>query len=289
MLLAIDSSAGASAAVIRNDAVLASWRTAETTSHAEVLAPAVQRVLTASGLSGGRAGGAPATVQGEVLEAVVVGVGPAPFTGLRVGLALAHSLAEAWGLPLHGVCSLDSPALRAVRGGAEGEFAVATDARRREVYWALYRAEAPAAPSADAAAARPDRGGPFRLDGPEVGPAAEVPVVPVVGVGASLYPEVLTAAELPGAEPSETEQSGVGTPWAELPGTGLSGTERPGADPQAWLPDAVELGLLAAAALSGDEPVADGPLTGVLRQPLPLYLRESDAKVPQQMLRGGAA
>lgn len=260
MLLAIDSSAGASAAVIRNGGLLASWRTEETASHAEVLAPAVQRVLAESGLSGGQTGSPPATEHGGMLQAVVVGVGPAPFTGLRVGLALAHTLAEVWRLPLYGVCSLDSPALRAVRGGVEAEFAVATDARRREVYWALYRAETSAAPFGDAASLV----GPIPLDGPHVGSAAAVPAVPVVGVGAKLYPEVLRAAELPGTKPS-------------------------GADPQVWLPDAVELGLLAEAALSSDQSAADRALTGVLRQPLPLYLRESDATVPQQMQKGGGA
>lgn len=260
MLLAIDSSAGASAAVIHNGGLLASWRTEETTSHAEVLAPAVQRVLTESGLPGGQTDSSQTAVQGEGLEAVVVGVGPAPFTGLRVGLALAHSLAEAWRLPLHGVCSLDSLALRAVRRGMQEEFAVATDARRREIYWALYRPESSGASPGGAAAL----GSPFPFEGPHVSSAVAVPAVPVVGVGASLYPETLSAAKLP-----ETQPVGTG--------------------PQEWIPDAVELGLLAEAALSSDPSVADGALVGMLRQPLPLYLRESDATVPHQMQKRGGA
>jgi tRNA threonylcarbamoyl adenosine modification protein YeaZ len=65
-----------------------------------------------------------------VPETVVVGVGPGPFTGLRVGIVTAAAFAEARGLPVHGVCSLDGLA-------APGTGAV-TDARRKEVYWAAY-------------------------------------------------------------------------------------------------------------------------------------------------------
>ena len=71
----------------------------------------------------------------EVLKAgdpstVVVGVGPGPFTGLRVGIVTAAAFAEARGLPVHGVCSLD--------GLATPGAGVVTDARRKEVYWAAY-------------------------------------------------------------------------------------------------------------------------------------------------------
>ena len=74
------------------------------------------------------------------LGAVVVGLGPGPFTGLRVGLVTAATMADALGRPAYGVCSLDAV-------GA-GERVVVTDARRREVYWARYdgdeRVEGPA-------------------------------------------------------------------------------------------------------------------------------------------------
>ncbi|NDK33127.1 tRNA (adenosine(37)-N6)-threonylcarbamoyltransferase complex dimerization subunit type 1 TsaB [Nesterenkonia haasae] len=222
MLLSIDSSAGASAALIRDGAPLDAWRTAETSSHAEVLAPAVQRLLTRAG------------VRGEDLEGVVVGVGPGPFTGLRVGMALAHALAEGWAKPLHGICSLDSLALRATDAGIDGEFVVATDARRREVYWAQYIS---------------DDAGSRLQHGPFVAGAGELPDLPAVGAGLGLYPQQLRAAEL-----------------AE--------------DPTGWVPDAAELGRLAAGALAGD-------LHGVMCQARPLYLRESDAKVPLQMRPGG--
>lgn len=74
------------------------------------------------------------------LDAVVVGTGPGPFTGLRVGMVTAAALGDALGVPVHGVCSLDAIALDAVGTGpvVGGNLLVVTDARRREVYWAAY-------------------------------------------------------------------------------------------------------------------------------------------------------
>ncbi|WOC11308.1 tRNA (adenosine(37)-N6)-threonylcarbamoyltransferase complex dimerization subunit type 1 TsaB [Gordonia sp. MP11Mi] len=91
--------------------------------HAEILTTLIREVL------------AEADVAGTDLDAVVVGAGPGPFTGLRVGLATAAAYGDALGLPVHGVCSLD--ALAAV--AADRTALVVTDARRREVYWARYR------------------------------------------------------------------------------------------------------------------------------------------------------
>lgn len=221
LLLTIDSSAGASVALTRHDEVLATWKTETANTHAEVLAPAVQQVLTEAGISGSQ------------VEGVVVGVGPGPFTGLRVGLSLAHSLAYSWDVGLHGVCSLDGLALRAVEAEVAGDFLVVTDARRREVYWAHYTN---------------DDGDSGLVEGPFVGPAAQLPELPAVGAGVGLYPDQLAAAS---------------------------------AEAAAWLPHASELGLLAAGALSGE-------LNGVLCDPRPLYLRESDAQVPAQMRRSGS-
>jgi tRNA threonylcarbamoyl adenosine modification protein YeaZ len=88
------------------------------TRHAELLTPAVRAALSAAGVATGE------------LDAVVVGLGPGPFTGLRVGVVTAATMADVRGLPAVGVCSLD-----AVGDGAR---TVVTDARRREVYWARY-------------------------------------------------------------------------------------------------------------------------------------------------------
>ena len=123
--------------------------------HSELLMPMIAKVLADAG------------VPRTDLDAVAVGIGPGPYTGLRVGVVTARVLGSVLGLPVHGVCSLDIIAAAAVtaRRGAEGasprastagpgrEFLVATDARRQEVYWARY----------DAAGRR--------VAGPQVGPA----------------------------------------------------------------------------------------------------------------------
>jgi tRNA threonylcarbamoyl adenosine modification protein YeaZ len=88
--------------------------------HAELLTPAVRVALADAGVAMGDLG------------AVVVGLGPGPFTGLRVGVVTAATLADARGLPALGVCSLDAI--------GEGARTVVTDARRKEVYWAAYDA-----------------------------------------------------------------------------------------------------------------------------------------------------
>jgi tRNA threonylcarbamoyl adenosine modification protein YeaZ len=66
-------------------------------------------------------------------ERVVVGMGPGPFTGLRVGITFARSFAYARGIELKGVCSLDAIAID------QSEYTVAIDARRKEIYWASYK------------------------------------------------------------------------------------------------------------------------------------------------------
>ncbi len=91
-------------------------------AHGERLAPAVETVLRRCGHSPGD------------LSAVVSGVGPGPFTGLRVGMVTATAMAQALDIPVYGVCSLD--AIGAAAG--PGRVLVATDARRREVYRAFY-------------------------------------------------------------------------------------------------------------------------------------------------------
>ena len=66
-------------------------------------------------------------------DQVVVGMGPGPFTGLRVGITFAHSFALAREIPVIGVCSLDAIDVK------QSEYAVAIDARRKEIYWAKYK------------------------------------------------------------------------------------------------------------------------------------------------------
>ncbi|GAB2929916.1 hypothetical protein GCM10027047_28140 [Rhodococcus aerolatus] len=105
--------------------VLATRVTVDARAHAEVLTPQVLACLAEIGAT-------PAD-----LEAVVCGDGPGPYTGLRVGMVTAAALADALGVPVHPVCSLDAVAAEA---GHPGELLVLTDARRREVYTARYTA-----------------------------------------------------------------------------------------------------------------------------------------------------
>ncbi|RZT88330.1 tRNA threonylcarbamoyl adenosine modification protein YeaZ [Pseudonocardia sediminis] len=101
--------------------------------HGELLMPAVLEIVAEAG------------VTLADVEAVVVGCGPGPFTGLRVGIVSAAALGDALGVPVHGVCSLDAIALAAAgefppseRAASPGNLLVTTDARRRETYWAVY-------------------------------------------------------------------------------------------------------------------------------------------------------
>ena len=138
------------AALARVDAgtveVVAERVTVDARAHAELLAPAVQAVLAEGG------------VKPAALDAIVAGLGPGPFTGLRVGLVTASSLSHALRIPAYGVCSLD-----ALGWGQPGRTLAATDARRREVYWAVYsdgrRIEGPGVdtPAAVVAGHRADR------------------------------------------------------------------------------------------------------------------------------------
>jgi tRNA threonylcarbamoyl adenosine modification protein YeaZ len=136
--------------------------------HGELLAPMIAKVMADAGASRGD------------LTAVAVGVGPGPYTGLRVGVVTARVLGAVLGLPVHGVCSLDVIAAAAADAALaeRGEFLVATDARRQEVYWARY----------DAAGRR--------VQGPLVGAAGSIAgaaELAVAGTGGQLYPEAFGA------------------------------------------------------------------------------------------------
>lgn len=142
LILAVDTATPAvTAGVVRLDGleVLAERVTVDPRAHAEQLTPNVVGALADAG------------VGVTDLDAVVVGCGPGPFTGLRVGMASAAAYGHALGVPVHGVCSLD-----AIGIDTAGDALVVTDARRREVYWARYRDG-------------------VRIDGPAVNAPADVP------------------------------------------------------------------------------------------------------------------
>lgn len=164
LLLALDTSGAAVTAALHDGrSVTAERSVADARRHAELLVPTVASVLGDAGRDR------------TELTHLVVGVGPGPFTGLRVGIVTARVLGSALGVPVFGVCSLDG---LAEDTAPVGDAIVATDARRREVYWARYRREG-----------RLDA--PVRIEGPHVGRPADVPCagLPVVGRGAALYPE----------------------------------------------------------------------------------------------------
>jgi tRNA threonylcarbamoyl adenosine modification protein YeaZ len=133
MILAIDTSAGTSVALVADDGALVAERaTPDSRRHAEVIGPFLAEMLAAA--PGGR----------SQISAIVVGIGPGPFTGLRVGIAAARVLALGLGIPLHAVPSHEAVALRLlVAGEVAGRFAVVTDARRREVALTVYSAALP--------------------------------------------------------------------------------------------------------------------------------------------------
>jgi tRNA threonylcarbamoyl adenosine modification protein YeaZ len=168
LVLVLDTSTPAiTAGLVRDGEVVAERVTVDARRHGEMLAVGLQEVLQH---------GSP--------DRVVVGVGPGPFTGLRVGIVTAAAFADARGLPVQGICSLD--------GLSAPSTAVVTDARRKEVYWAVY-----------------DEQG-ARVEGPHVTTPAEaqqrITVARVVGDGAVLhgfatdpsprYPSVARLAEV---------------------------------------------------------------------------------------------
>lgn len=134
--LCLDTSAATTVALVRDGSVIARAHNDSARRHAESVTPLVREVLAAAGVD-------PAGPDTPV-GGVYAGTGPAPFTGLRAGLVTARVLARAWGARLAGASSLDVLARQALDLLApDAEVVVATDARRREVYWAAYRASGP--------------------------------------------------------------------------------------------------------------------------------------------------
>ena len=145
MLLAIDTSAGSSVAVVdREGGILSEVNESDTRRHAEVIGILIQQALRDSG------------TDVTALSGVAVGMGPGPFTGLRVGIAAARAFALGIGRPVVPVVSHD-----AVAFGLTRPTLVVTDARRREVYWSAYR-------GTDA------EGLPIRASGPGLIPPADL-------------------------------------------------------------------------------------------------------------------
>jgi tRNA threonylcarbamoyladenosine biosynthesis protein TsaB len=167
VLLAFDTAtAQVTIALHDGERVVAEYSASEAMRHGEMLAPGIAEVLSRAGAIS------------QDVTAVAVGVGPGPFTGLRVGLVTARTMSLALDIPVYGVCSLDVIAAEAIDAGLE-DFRVATDARRKEVYLAAY---------ADGE----------RVSGPEVVRPADVATEGlVVGRGAVLYPDAFPRSSGP--------------------------------------------------------------------------------------------
>jgi tRNA threonylcarbamoyl adenosine modification protein YeaZ len=167
LLLALDTATPAVTVALHDGtSVIASSSQVDARRHGELLLPAVDRVL------------AEADLRLDAVTGIVVGVGPGPYTGLRVGLMTADTFALALGVPAYGLCTLDGLAYAA---DIEGPFVVATDARRKEVYWARY-----ADPRTRVSEPAVDRPADLDLGG-----------LPAVGAGALLYPDTFPDARAP--------------------------------------------------------------------------------------------
>jgi tRNA threonylcarbamoyl adenosine modification protein YeaZ len=155
-VLAIDTSTSrTSVAIIENGAVLYSGFRDGATAHGPSLPALVQEGLAVSDV-----------------DQVVVGMGPGPFTGLRVGIAFAQSFALAREIPVRGICSLDAIATQI----KEDDFIITVDARRKEVYWARYTNG-------------------VRVGQPAVNFPADVTGAPI---HADLFPDMVSLVNLPG-------------------------------------------------------------------------------------------
>jgi tRNA threonylcarbamoyl adenosine modification protein YeaZ len=155
-VLAIDTSTSrTSVAIIENGTVLYSGYRDGATAHGPSLPALVQEALAISDV-----------------DQVVVGMGPGPFTGLRVGIAFAQSFALARQIPVRGVCSLDAIATQI----SDDDFIITVDARRKEFYWARY------------------------TNGVRVGqPAVDFPAdVTGAPIHADLFPDMVSLVNLPG-------------------------------------------------------------------------------------------
>ncbi|MGX8906673.1 tRNA (adenosine(37)-N6)-threonylcarbamoyltransferase complex dimerization subunit type 1 TsaB [Streptomyces netropsis] len=174
LLLALDTATPAVTVALHDgDTVVAESSQVDARRHGELLLPAVDRVLAEAGRTL------------DDVTGIVVGVGPGPYTGLRVGIVTAATFASALSVPVHSLCSLDGIAYAAGQAGLEGEFVVATDARRKEVYWARYA-------DARTRVTEPAVDRPADLTEPLAGLTA-------VGAGAVLYPDAFSdvRADLP--------------------------------------------------------------------------------------------
>jgi tRNA threonylcarbamoyl adenosine modification protein YeaZ len=185
LVLALDTSTVVNVGLARGEQLLATASFADQMAHAEQLMPLISDCLDDAG------------VRPTDLDQLIVGVGPGPFTGLRVGVAAAQVLGYVLRVPMRGICSLDVLAVQ-FAGASSEDFVVATDAKRREVYWARYRADG------------------VRLGKPAVSRPGDVPRLATIGPAADLYADQLLT--VPG--PRAMDPGVLATHGAMLPDSG---------------------------------------------------------------------
>ncbi|HJE52570.1 MAG TPA: tRNA (adenosine(37)-N6)-threonylcarbamoyltransferase complex dimerization subunit type 1 TsaB [Tessaracoccus flavescens] len=176
--LAIDTSHVVAVGLAYDGAPRARVIVDDTRAHAEALMPSVLECCREAG------------IELSDVDEFVVGMGPGPFTGLRVGVATAWTLAHLAGREPHGVCSLDAVA---VECDVDGEFVVAADARRKELYWARYAADG------------------TRLTDPQVSAPEELPSLPVAGAIPDAYRHLFTVVG-----PQALDPAVMAARWREL-------------------------------------------------------------------------
>lgn len=185
--LGVDTSTDICIGLAHDGRIVASDRIDDRRGHAEKLMPLIQAMCARMGIA-----------VSDITE-VAVGLGPGPFTGLRVGIVTAHTIASLAGASLHGVCSLDIVARQWLTSddAPEGEFVIASDARRKELYWARYDASG------------------NRIGEPQVSAPDQLPELPLGGPGCTAYPELFTAGS-----PEKLDAGLLAGYWAELPDAG---------------------------------------------------------------------
>lgn len=176
-ILAIDTSHHVAVGIARDGEPCDSLVVADTRAHGETLVPLIQQLCSRAGTGL------------QEIDAFVVGMGPGPFTGLRVGIVAARTLAWVAARPVHGVCSLDAIAIR--WQDAPREFVVASDARRKELYWAHY---------VDG----------HRQGEPRVTPPGDLPALPLAGAVPPEYDLQVTG-------PEGIDAAWLAARWEELP------------------------------------------------------------------------
>ncbi len=160
--LVIDTATGINIGLAHDGVGVDARTDTDSRRHVERLQPMIAGLLAAHAITA------------SDLGSIGVGVGPGPFTGLRIGIVTARTLGLVAGVAVRGFVTLDAIALTARAAGRVngGEFAVITDARRRELYWATYTAEG------------------VRTSGPKVSAPGHIPDLPVIGPGIEAFPEV---------------------------------------------------------------------------------------------------